>query len=744
MPRVGNLAYPQRLILCVVLAAGFRLASTAKAQGPNNFETLAASAESARDAGKMDDAIRDYQSGVDLRPTWVEGWWYLGTLLYDADRFAEAVPALHHVIDLDPKVAAGWAFLGLCEFETGDYVDAFSHLKTARELGFAESPDVEKVSLYHLALLLSVHGEFESATGLLVSSFGPSQFPEQIKIALGLALLHIPLLPAKVDPANDSLIHAAGETAALLADHELDAASQSFQQMLRDYPETPYLHYEYGVALAAASRDEQAQLQLREEIRITPRSAAPWIALATLDVHRNSFTEAVSAARRAVELAPRSAVAYQALAQALQSQGRSEEAATAAGRALELAKQPVDVDAAQIKRYALIRVEEAARNSDGSPLIPATAMSLPSANFEELVSVAESARQAGRLDEAVTSYRIALNLRSDWNEGWRQLGTLEYMQGHYPEAISALRQSVSLDGNLPDTWTLLGLSEFEVKDYKNSLIHLGRGRALGFSGNAAAVRISRYHLALLLNLNGDYDGALALLIPEVGPGALSEEIQFAMGIALLRIPALPGQVDPGRRSLVNSAGEAAALLSGSYYNKAFEIFRQLLTQYPDTPFLHYAYGDALASVSSYNEAQIQLKEETELNPTSELAYTRLATIALTLHRAADALEVSRKAVTLAPESAEAHYVLGRAFLEEGDAAGAIRELEAASGLAPNSPKVHFSLARAYAQANRAADADRERTEFERLNGERASQPGFKGNGEARGTIDDAPAPSVAK
>ena len=86
-------------------------------------------------------------------------------------------------------------------------------------------------------------------------------------------------------------------------------------------------------------------------------------------------------------------------------------------------------------------------------------------------------------------YQSALQLHPDWQEGWRQLGTLAYMQGRYPEAISSLQQSVALDPKQPDTWTLLGLSEFETKDYKNSLIHLEHGRALGFGGNAAAVRV---------------------------------------------------------------------------------------------------------------------------------------------------------------------------------------------------------------------------------------------------------------
>ncbi len=706
VPKVCSLSCLRFSVFCVVLSLSLSLVSAATPQTSGTsqgFEKLAANAVSARDAGRTDEAIRDYQAAVQLRPSWDEGWWYLGTLLYDNDHFAEAIPALHRVVELDPKVGAGWAFLGLCEFETGDYQDAFVHLQSAKELGFADSPDVEKVALYHLGLLLNLHGEFERATELLVQSFGPNQFPDQIKTALGLALLRVPLLPVQVDPAKDSLVHAAGETAALLANHEMDAELRSFELMLRDYPDTPYLHYEYGVALIAASQVEKAETQLREEIRIAPHSA----------------------------------VAYKALAVALQSQGKSEEAAKASHEASELAKQPTDGDPAQITRYALPRGAAVARNSANSAPTDTSGSSSTARDFEDKARLAEAAQRDGRIEEAALLYQSALELHPDWQEGWRQMGTLAYMQGRYPEAISALQQSVALEAKQPDTWTLLGLSEFETKDYKNSLIHLEHGRALGFSGNAAAVRVSRYHLALLLNLNGNFDRAIALLIPEVDPGALSEEIQFAMGIALLRIPSLPDQVDPTMRPLVREAGEAAVLLSQSYYDKAFPIFEKMVKEHPATPFLHYAYGDALASASQYDEAQVQLKEETRLNPSSEIAYIRLASIALLLHDSASALADAKKAIALAPESAEAHYVLGRAFLEEGDAAGAILELEAARRGVPNSPKVHFNLARAYTQANRTAEAQQERAEFERLNAQMPGQSGSYGDRTARGSAADA-------
>ena len=119
-----------------------------RAQDPSSgFDDLAAKAEAARDAGDAGNAIRYYQAALQLRPQWEEGWWYLGTVLYDSDRFGDAVAPFQHVTQLDPKLGPAWAFLGLCEFELGQYPESLEHLQRAQTLGFAENPELRKVAL---------------------------------------------------------------------------------------------------------------------------------------------------------------------------------------------------------------------------------------------------------------------------------------------------------------------------------------------------------------------------------------------------------------------------------------------------------------------------------------------------------------------------------------------------------------------------------------------------------------------
>jgi tetratricopeptide (TPR) repeat protein len=702
---------------CVALLCGLALGCVLlRAQErPSGFDDRAAKAEAARDAGDAGNAVRYYQAALQLRPQWEEGWWYLGTVLYDSDRFGDAVAPFQQVTQLDPKLGPAWAFLGLCEFELGQYPESLEHLQRAQTLGVAENPELRKVALYHLALLLNASGQFESSKELLFSEFNSGHVPDQIRVSMGMALLRIPLLPSRLDPSKDALVHAAGEAAALQAAGDLEGARDHFSRLLQEYPATPYLHIAFGNVLLAAGQLQEAEEQFREEMRISPRSALPLVALSSVDLQRNRPNDALLAAKQAKEHAPGDAAVHRALADAYAALGQGDSAKAERAQQAALAEQPRVIEGDQVTRYSL--------RSDNAT--SAASVAEPSADsepeFQSAVRQGEAAQQAGRLDEATKAYQTALRLRPDWSDAWRRLGTIAYMQSRYPDAVAALQKAVTAEPRQADAWTLLGLSEFECKDYKNARLHLERGSELGFGGNAAAVKFAKYRLALLLNLDGEFDPATDLLIPEVDSGALAPEIRFAMGLSLLRIPLLPDQVSREQRALVTQAGEVAGLLSQRHYDQAFPIFDAMLREHPDTPFLHYAYGASLANISEFDRAQVQLREEIRLNPSSPLAYLRVASILLTLHQPESAVGFAKEALALAPTSPEAHYLLGRSELELGDTQAAIRELEAASRLAPGSPAVHFNLARAYSKAQRSADADRERAEFERLNQRMASQ-----------------------
>jgi len=698
----------------------------------SDFEALAKSAAAAREAGNAGEAIRDYRRALEMRPSWEEGWWFLGTLQYDGDHYSEAIVAFQKLVELAPNAGPAWNFLGLCEYETKDYASSLEHLKKGQALGDGDDPEITRVSKYHLALLLIRSREFDAAEGLLAATFGQVQMSGQVKVAMGLAMLGVPLLPEEVDPSRDALIHAAGEVASAIAQNDSEKALGAFPSLLNRYPSTPYLHYAYGRALASAARFEEAVAQQKEEERVSPKSALPRIELSLLELGLQHAAEAQQAAEEAVQLAPDSSAAHRALGAALRALGKKERAEEELAVAKKRAPEKLGRDEEIARLYA--RKPEAGNreNAQSAANQPAGAVQ---ANIEELSRRAAAAQTAGNRDLALQSYQQALQIRPDWDDGRWNLAMLYYSAERYPEAISELDKWLEHKPDFGTAWAVMGLCEFETKDYSNALIHLEHGAELGLNGSPEAVRLAKYRLAILFNRHRQFESATETLAAESGSGPLAKEIQFALGMALLHMPLLPDEVQTSQRPLVQDAGEIAALLQKSKYDQAFPKFQALLREYPSAPFLHYAYGTALAALSQYDEAEIQLRKESQISPANELPYVRLASLALKRHRPAEAMPEAQRAVQLAHDSAEAHYILGRACLEMGQEQTAVQELEVASKLAPGSPEVHFNLAKAYAKAKMPEKAEQERAIFARLNALAEKQRSLSGNQSYGGSHD---------
>jgi tetratricopeptide (TPR) repeat protein len=292
---------------------------------------------------------------------------------------------------------------------------------------------------------------------------------------------------------------------------------------------------------------------------------------------------------------------------------------------------------------------------------------------------------------------------------------LSYTTQHYRDTLAELRTFVARKPANGTAWAVMGLAEFELQDYDNALIHLQRGQELGLGGSPESVDLANYRLGILLNRSADFDRATAVLTPVATSKTMGPQIEFALGEALLHMPLLPQQVPAAKIELVQTAGHISNLLQSSRYDQALPQLQALLQKYPTTPFLHYACGVALESLSQYDDAEPQFREEAKLSPSSALPHIRLASMALRTHHPDKALTSALLAVQLAPGSAESHYVLGRSYLALDQNDLAARELESARNLAPDSPEIHFNLAKAYGKLKQPEKAQSEQETFARLN-----------------------------
>jgi predicted Zn-dependent protease len=289
------------------------------------FQRIANQAAQAREGNRAQQAVELYRKALKLDPRWNEGWWYLGTLYYDGSLYPAGVGAFHNLATLSPEYGPGWAMLGLCEFETGDYKNSFIHLQMGRVKGLGDNRDLIHVVRYHQALIDILGGNFEDANRLLSSLVTENVLSNDVKLAMGLDLLHVALLPSQVDPSKDALVSAAGNIGELEALNDFDEAKKDFEQLARDYPSTPFVHYSYGEMLAELSQYQEAEQELLEEIKINPDSSMPYMQLAYVYIRLSRFNDALPLARKAVQLVPQSFAAHYLVGRALLETGQVSE-----------------------------------------------------------------------------------------------------------------------------------------------------------------------------------------------------------------------------------------------------------------------------------------------------------------------------------------------------------------------------------------------------------------------------------
>jgi tetratricopeptide (TPR) repeat protein len=347
---------------------------------------------------------------------------------------------------------------------------------------------------------------------------------------------------------------------------------------------------------------------------------------------------------------------------------------------------------------------------------------VPAEGFETLSQRARVARDAGRNDEAIAAYRTAVELRPDWDEGLWYLGVLQYETGKCAEADAAFERFLGLKPQAGPGWAIRGVCAFDRGDFPDAIEWLRKGIDLGLGANAELQRVALSRVAQAFVKTGQFELAigpltqLAQLSP--GPPGLVE----TTGLALLRLDMLPAEVPEGRRELVQKLGRAGVAHLGQRGEEAGRLYAEVVAEYPDTPGVHYAYGVFLLRSGS-DKGLSELRRAAELRPDDAMAHLQIAFELLARGAFPEARESAMKAVELAPGLFAARNALGRALVEMGDVAAGVRELEVAVRLAPESAETHFTLARAYAKAGRPEDAARERAAFAELEQRARTAPG---------------------
>jgi tetratricopeptide (TPR) repeat protein len=292
-----------------LLATVFVFSIALLAAAGATFEELASQAAAARAANNIPKALDLYRQALELKPAWIEGWWFLGILSYDTDRYQSGAQAFSEFVKLDDKLAMGWGFLGLCEFETGDHQRSLEHIRRALEIRTGVEPAIEQVLRFHEALVLARLGLFDQAMPRFMPLVSRGVHDPTLIAGIGLTALRQPMLPKEVPPAQRDLIDAAGQTAYLWMAGDTAKTEPAFHALVENYPKAPGVHYFYATYLLSFRPAEEAVAELKHELEVNPRSADARAMVALLMVRAGLSTAALPLARQAAEGGPTSPMA---------------------------------------------------------------------------------------------------------------------------------------------------------------------------------------------------------------------------------------------------------------------------------------------------------------------------------------------------------------------------------------------------------------------------------------------------
>ena len=294
------------LILSLVsLLCLFAVSAFPQTKPPTSFATLSKRADEMRDAERLEDAKSLYTRALTLRPHWKEGWWSLGTILYDQNSYPGAARAFGRVLTYDPNNGTAHLMLALCQYQLGLDDPAIENIQAAKKLGIKQDEQLQHVLEYHEGMLLLRKGRYEDAIEAMQLLVKQGVHSNDLDAALGMAALLIrPKDTPQEGTVGRQVLLRTGQAEAYGLLKKYDEGKKNYDDLVHEFPAFPNIHYAYGRFLLGFDELDQGIAQFQQEIRNNPTHIRARMRIAAADYRINS-TAGIPYVEEVVKLQPR-------------------------------------------------------------------------------------------------------------------------------------------------------------------------------------------------------------------------------------------------------------------------------------------------------------------------------------------------------------------------------------------------------------------------------------------------------
>ncbi|MBW4645047.1 MAG: tetratricopeptide repeat protein [Goleter apudmare HA4340-LM2] len=356
--------------------------------------------------GKVEEAIACYRQALQLQPNFPEVAYNLGLLLIKQDKLDEAVSSFRQALNSNPDYLEALNNLGWVLMQQGELDEAMTLLRQALTL---QPDDVNTLNYLGLAL---------KAKGMLAEA--AVCFQRAIHLA-----------------AEDAIAH--NHLGTIYKEQkQTEEAIACYEKAIELDPNYVEAYRNLGLVLTRQNKLEAAIKYLEIALQLQPDFPEVLNNLGIISKRQVKLLEAIEYFQKAIELRPDYTLAHKNLADIFVLRGCIDEAITSYQAALNLGL--TDQDASFSLCYLLVqksRIQEAAFWAEKS--------------LEQYPKFASLHHVQGliyhylnRVDQAVESLRLALELAPEKSENYYDLGGILINQGRLAEAREILQQGFSV------------------------------------------------------------------------------------------------------------------------------------------------------------------------------------------------------------------------------------------------------------------------------------------------------------
>jgi predicted O-linked N-acetylglucosamine transferase (SPINDLY family) len=314
---------------------------------------------------------------------------------------------------------------------------------------------------------------------------------------------------------------------------------------------------------------------------------------------------------------------------------------------------------------------------------------------ENFCNTGNQLKTQGRFDEAIASYKKALEIEPQNAEIYNLLAEVYFSQKKLPEALGCCHRAIEIKPDLAPAYKILG-NILQTQGRMEAALD-AYTKALELNPDFAEAYINQGSILSKLDRNQEaivcLEKAIAIK-PNIGAA------YWNLANIYFQLENLEKSVDNRKKAFslepkfinaetLNDLGTAIGRLGNfgeaiGYYEKAIEL-------QPNYPLAYLNLGIALNEEGKLDSAIEKLQKSIQLQANFVDAYISLGNCLIKQNKINEGISQYQKAISLAPNSAMAHFNLGTTLTQEDRLEEAINELRKAVELKPDLAEAHSNI-----------------------------------------------------